>query len=961
MTRTIPLALLLLLLPTVGWAQGDLNGLVTGVESAPPEAGGPGLDPAQLTQYLQAVEAADMALQINARGETRRALGVDSLNVEASWADRGNGSPELTALTVRPGVPPFWGALRALPESSQRQTIAIDGLAESSVSRIRHRDDYTELTLGGRRRVRYYADGRISRSNGRGFRTVQEPQRLGGRLNEVTFRDGVMRLDISGAPDLTIEKVTWELNRDGERRMRMHVNFWPDLIVEPDGTVNINAFGGIEVGKMEALTRLNRWPPTAEDLQQAFMSGSRGQAQTPARTQTQTPARSGTQARGGTPAPTRRGSGARPSTGGGTGITGHDFDVAYQISGRMRPTPFPFTSMMEAGAEFDVRGAVAMRPDGSLTTIGDGNRLTVDLQIGAQNFMIGRHENSTRLSGRTRDSSARLTGTYEIGVPAQGGPMNLRVNGNLAYQLRGSNLTLALPTGTEVRLANGEVTGNSGIDVALGGGQPRVALRDGTYRLTVDGPVSLERLVLNQVRASELDFDGQITSEGTISSAPGEDLVVQGGVQGRLTANGMPERDGAVDVLMGAFQGSGRLRNGSTTELDLEQVTVTLDPIEPNGQPTRIRDVDVQGGRVNAQTTLDGVEFSQDGSEGQLGAVRADADLTFAAGREGGVQELQGTVDTEVLEGGVVTFEGLPGGPVVSGAQPQPTEGVSDEIVDDEAAAPGRVTHTVGRGDTLWALGQRYGVTPAAIKQANGLSSDTIGLGQTLEIPSSGGAAPRTTTPQRRQAPTRSVGLPAGTDGRFSTEVEAGSSARIEIDGARQGPDGLEIDGHVTGLLRLGDADVAVSSVEGRILGQAEASLARTGFTLRQGMPHSLRMGRIQVPVRMDIHPGTHVQVVLPNFPVDVELDRDGSYAEFVAHVVVGPEGTRVERITDADMLITSDAVAEVAGDAVTVAGRKSVRFEGRIELLDNGLDFYGRLAVVVEGDENTPIVRVRW
>jgi LysM repeat protein len=44
--------------------------------------------------------------------------------------------------------------------------------------------------------------------------------------------------------------------------------------------------------------------------------------------------------------------------------------------------------------------------------------------------------------------------------------------------------------------------------------------------------------------------------------------------------------------------------------------------------------------------------------------------------------------------------------------------------------------HTVGRGDTLWGLSKQYGVPASAIKEANGLTRDTIVLGAKLKIPS---------------------------------------------------------------------------------------------------------------------------------------------------------------------------------------------------------------------------------
>jgi hypothetical protein len=51
------------------------------------------------------------------------------------------------------------------------------------------------------------------------------------------------------------------------------------------------------------------------------------------------------------------------------------------------------------------------------------------------------------------------------------------------------------------------------------------------------------------------------------------------------------------------------------------------------------------------------------------------------------------------------------------------------------ATVQGPTRHTVRRSETLWAIADRYGTTPARIKAANGLKSDVIRPGQTLDIP----------------------------------------------------------------------------------------------------------------------------------------------------------------------------------------------------------------------------------
>jgi len=50
-------------------------------------------------------------------------------------------------------------------------------------------------------------------------------------------------------------------------------------------------------------------------------------------------------------------------------------------------------------------------------------------------------------------------------------------------------------------------------------------------------------------------------------------------------------------------------------------------------------------------------------------------------------------------------------------------------------------TYTVRAGDTLWAIATRYGTSIAALRQANGLASNVIYVGQRLVISGSSGAA----------------------------------------------------------------------------------------------------------------------------------------------------------------------------------------------------------------------------
>jgi membrane-bound lytic murein transglycosylase D len=63
--------------------------------------------------------------------------------------------------------------------------------------------------------------------------------------------------------------------------------------------------------------------------------------------------------------------------------------------------------------------------------------------------------------------------------------------------------------------------------------------------------------------------------------------------------------------------------------------------------------------------------------------------------------------------------------------------GASGSGASSTAARAGRRTHKVVRGDTLFGIARRYGVSAAAIRSANKLEDDNVKLGATLVIPAS--------------------------------------------------------------------------------------------------------------------------------------------------------------------------------------------------------------------------------
>jgi hypothetical protein len=85
-------------------------------------------------------------------------------------------------------------------------------------------------------------------------------------------------------------------------------------------------------------------------------------------------------------------------------------------------------------------------------------------------------------------------------------------------------------------------------------------------------------------------------------------------------------------------------------------------------------------------------------------------------------------------------YQPLPAADPNASADPyaaNPRAGAYPTIPGPAAGGTGGPTapHVVAKGDSIWGLSQKYGVSQNAIRQANGLTSDTIVIGTTLQIP----------------------------------------------------------------------------------------------------------------------------------------------------------------------------------------------------------------------------------
>ena len=69
-----------------------------------------------------------------------------------------------------------------------------------------------------------------------------------------------------------------------------------------------------------------------------------------------------------------------------------------------------------------------------------------------------------------------------------------------------------------------------------------------------------------------------------------------------------------------------------------------------------------------------------------------------------------------------------------------------DDLEDNEENDTVPTTYTVASGDSLWSIANRFGVTVNELKSANGLTSNLLSVGQVLIIPTAGSSTPGSPT-----------------------------------------------------------------------------------------------------------------------------------------------------------------------------------------------------------------------
>lgn len=86
--------------------------------------------------------------------------------------------------------------------------------------------------------------------------------------------------------------------------------------------------------------------------------------------------------------------------------------------------------------------------------------------------------------------------------------------------------------------------------------------------------------------------------------------------------------------------------------------------------------------------------------------------------------------DSAIVDPGVA-----PGAPKPAPHKPGASAPAATPSTETPNVALSGTIHTVGKGDSLWAIGKKYGVSVESLKKANGLTKDTVVIGQKLQIP----------------------------------------------------------------------------------------------------------------------------------------------------------------------------------------------------------------------------------
>lgn len=883
--------ILLLLLASPVWGQG-VSDRPTGLDRLPPgfELGsgqsgrphGAGLDPAKLQEYLAAVEAVDLAADYQTGGSARQALNVDRIHIQASWdrSTRGqpignagpNDTPVLSSLRITPMAE--WAApIKNLPAGPGRHVVSIPGVGRVVASSVKHRSDgYVELEVPGRN---YLIDPRGRYKRGR--RWKGRAQRIGNKINEVTInRQGHLHIDVDGLPDVRVKKVTRDRNGD----LRLHVGgILPDITIDKrtgKASMSFGLFGSKDLGNLKMLTEFERWPPSLQDLANMKFDTNDQSSMT------------------------------------------LDGTVSYNLRARGRAgRSVDVAGLRGEFGEVNLTGVARIDADGFRIL---GDRSTLDLELS-----VGGPLNLDQLQAANASGTLRVQGRYGLRLPKNGGQMDLEVEGRVVFDVAGSTIKIRLPNGPQLDAAQARANGGAGFAFTSGANGSRVTVRDGVYRMRLDGPVKIKKLDAGRVQINGVDLDGHVESSGRVGlDASGLQVDADLHAEGDVTNQSGVVRVLSKDVEVEARPTAGRV------EVDFEELEITS-PLRGR-DTTRIRS---KGRASGSEVILEDLEVDAPAGTGSAERVRLDFTL--------GVETEDKTIKsgtgsaTAVLEG-----EGQLSGTVATPAESEQRVAVVNVTADGRLNfrdAPntqtGLILGQLGRGDRVKVIGDR-------------------GVWREVELRDgrTGFVHGRYLTETVREGR-------AASSADWAVTLAEGTSAKVEIEDSWTDGATSEVRGKVSTSLKLKSSQVkSGNGLEMQILGAAQAQLNDVAFRWQGGTANPLRLPeRVEVPFEVALEPGSKIV----SASTEIVIDQEGSKIVGKAIVVAGADGMKLDSIEDVDARIVSTGVTRFGGRIVELNGVKTLIVKGRMVLKANGLDIYGEVGLTVRGDERTPVISVNW
>lgn len=123
--------------------------------------------------------------------------------------------------------------------------------------------------------------------------------------------------------------------------------------------------------------------------------------------------------------------------------------------------------------------------------------------------------------------------------------------------------------------------------------------------------------------------------------------------------------------------------------------------------------------------------------------IKRSNNLRRNAVRVGQQLRISTTTPQEVMESTVAVVTGKPA------ANKSTSKASSKKEKQKKSAAP--ITHKIRNGESLSTISKKYGVSVAAIKQANGMKSDALRAGKTLKIPAKGTTSKKSSKKKSRR------------------------------------------------------------------------------------------------------------------------------------------------------------------------------------------------------------------